>query len=285
MDYRWAERVAEEYLEENKLLRLPVDPIAIAARHDIIVEAKPASNVGVSGMLIKFGNIFRIAYATHIDIEGFQRFSIAHELGHYLLPGHHENLLPGDGVHESRTGFVSGNKYEREADHFAAGLLMPRGLFIKEIDKRSFGFDTIDEIADICKTSLTATAIRYTEFTSELMAVVLNEGSRIDWCFMSDELKEIEGLDWPKKGQVVPRGSVTHSFNKNQENIKNGEKRTGNSSFTDWFGGNRDFEIVEDVVGLGSYGKILTVLTITEDIEELEEQDELVESWIPRFKR
>ena len=102
---------------------------------------------------------------------------------------------------------------------------------------------------------------------------------------MSDELKEIEGLDWPKKGQVVPRGSVTHSFNKNQENIKNGEKRTGNSSFTDWFGGNRDFEIVEDVVGLGSYGKILTILTLTEDIEELEEQDELVESWIPRFKR
>ena len=84
---------------------------------------------------------------------------------------------------------------------------------------------------------------------------------------------------------IPPRDSVTHSFNKNQENIKNGETETGNSSFIDWFGGNRDFEIVEEVIGLGGYGKTLTVLTITEDLEDLEEQDELVESWTPRFKR
>ena len=162
---------------------------------------------------------------------------------------------------------------------------MPRGLFTKEIDKRRSGFDAIDSIAEICKTSLTATAIRYTEFTSEPMAAVLSEGSRIDWCFMSDELKEIGRLDWPKKGQTVPRGAVTYSFNKNQENIQNGEEETGDSSFIDWFGGNRDFEIVEEVIGLGGYGKTLTILTITEDFEDLEEQDELVESWTPRFKR
>ena len=69
MDYRWAERAAEKYLEENNLLQLPVDPVAIAEKHEIIVEAKQASDVGVSGMLIKYGNIFGIAYATHIDVE------------------------------------------------------------------------------------------------------------------------------------------------------------------------------------------------------------------------
>lgn len=285
MDYRWAERVAEKYLEDNNLLHLPVDPIAIAEKHGIIVEAKPASDVGVSGMLIKYGNHFGIAYATHIDVEGFQRFSIAHELGHYLLPGHHESILPKDGVHQSRAGFISADKYEREADHFAAGLLMPRGLFAKEIDKRKSGFEAIHEIAEVCKTSLTATAIRYTEFTPDPVAAVLSEGTRIDWCFMSDELKEVGRIDWPKKGQPVPRDSVTHSFNKNLEKIKNGETEEGNSSFVDWFGGSRDFEIVEEVIGLGGYGKTLTVLTITEDVEELEEQDELVESWTPRFKR
>lgn len=285
MDYRWAERAAEKYLKENDLLRLPVDPIAIAEKHGIIVEAKPTSNAGVSGMLIKYGDIFGIAYATHIDIEGFQRFSVAHELGHYLLPGHYESLLPNDGIHESKAGFLSENKYEREADHFAAGLLMPQGLFTKEIDKRQTGFTAIDKIADICMTSLTATAIRYTQFTSEPMAAVLSDGLKIDWCFMSDELKEIGRLDWPKKGQSPPRDSVTHSFNKKKENIKNGENETGNSSFMNWFGGNRDFEIEEEAIGLGNYGKTLTILTVTEDLEELEEQDELEESWTPRFKR
>ncbi len=284
MDCRWAEREAEKYLEENHLLLLPVDPIAIAEKHGIIVEAKPASDKGVSGMLIKHGDIFGIAYATHIDIGGFQRFSVAHELGHYLLPGHYESLLPEDGIHESKAGFISENKYEREADHFAAGLLMPQRLFTKEIDKRQTGFTAIDKIADLCMTSLTATAIRYTQFTSEPMAVVLSEGLKIDWCFMSDEMKEIGQLDWPKKGQTVPRNSVTHSFNQNKENIKNGENDAGNSSFMDWFGGNHDFEIEEEVIGLGSYGKTLTILTVTEDLEELEEQDELEESWAPRFK-
>ena len=114
MDCRWAEKVAEKYLEENSLLRLPVDPIAIAEKHGIVVQAKPATDVGVSGMLIKHGDMFGIAYATHVKIEGFQRFSVAHELGHYLLPGHYENILPNDGVHESKAGFFSGNKYERE---------------------------------------------------------------------------------------------------------------------------------------------------------------------------
>lgn len=285
MDYRSAERAAEKYLEENDLLLLPVDPVAIAEKHKIMVEAKPASNNGVSGMLIKHGDFFGIAYATHIENDGFQRFSIAHELGHYLLPGHYEALLPDDGIHESRAGFLSENKYEKEADHFAAGLLMPRSLFTKEIDKRVAGFEAIDKIADICMTSLTATAIRYTQFTSDPMAALLSDGSKIDWCFMSDELKEIGQLDWPRKGQALPIESITHNFNKNIENIKNGRNKAGSSSFMDWFGGNHDFEVEEEVVGLGSYEKTLTILTVTENLDELKEQDELEESWTPRFKR
>lgn len=285
MDCRWAEKVAEKYLEENSLLRLPVDPIAIAVKHGIVVQAKPATDVGVSGMLIKHGDMFGIAYATHVKIEGFQRFSVAHELGHYLLPGHYENILPNDGVHESKAGFFSGNKYEREADHFAAGLLMPQSLFTKEIDKRSSGYETINKISDICKTSLTATAIRYTQFTSEPIAVILSADQKLDWCFMSDELKEIGRLDWPKKGQIVPKDSVTHVFNKNIEYIKNGQYEAGSSSFIDWFGGNRDFEIEEEVIGLGSYGKTLTILTVQKDLDELEEEDQLEEIWTPRFKR
>ncbi len=285
MNCKWAERAAEKYLEENNLLRLSVDPIAIAESLGILVQAKPATDVGVSGMLIKHGDIFAIAYATHIDIEGFQRFSVAHELGHYLLPGHYENILPNDGIHESKAGFLSENKYEREADHFAAGLLMPQSLFTKEIDKRKSGFEAINRIADICKTSLTATAIRYTQFTSEPMAAILSDGLEIDWCFMSDELKEIDRLDWLKKGQAIPRGTVTHSFNKKIENIKNGANESGISSFMNWFGGSRDFEIEEEVIGLGGYGKTLTVLTVTVDLEELEEQGELEESWTPKFRR
>ena len=45
-------------------------------------------------MLIRYGQEFYIAYATHIQSEGFRRFSVAHELDHYFLPGHIDHVLP-----------------------------------------------------------------------------------------------------------------------------------------------------------------------------------------------
>jgi hypothetical protein len=85
--YSHAALEAERVVREHNVTALKVDPIALANKLGIEVIAKPASSGGVSGMLIRFGNQFGIAYATHIDNPGFRRFSIAHELGHYFLPG------------------------------------------------------------------------------------------------------------------------------------------------------------------------------------------------------
>jgi len=54
-----------------------------------------------------------------------------------------------------------------------------------------------------------------------------------------------------------------------------------------WFGGRHSIEITEEIVGPGNYGKTLTILTAENlpDPEELEEDDDLVDSWTPRFKR
>lgn len=119
-----ARQTAEAFLKEEGLLALPVDPFAIAAGRDIMVEGKPENTEGVSGMLLRHGNNFGIVFATHVQSPGFQRFSVSHELGHYFLPGHVDQVIK-DGVHVSRAGFATNDPYELEADHFAAGLLMP----------------------------------------------------------------------------------------------------------------------------------------------------------------
>ena len=69
-----AQQRAQNLLRELGISELPVDPEAIAARHDIIVEAKPDTAPGVSGMLLRHGDTFGILYATHIESEGFRRF-------------------------------------------------------------------------------------------------------------------------------------------------------------------------------------------------------------------
>ena len=55
----------------------------------------------------------------------------------------------------------------------------------------------------------------------------------------------------------------------------------------DWIGGNRNVDLIEDVVGLGGYGRTLTVLTAKDvvDVEELEQDEDIEESWTPRFRR
>jgi hypothetical protein len=278
--------LAAEQIVKGMGLTLPIDPIKVAKDRDIEVAAKPASAGGVSGMLIRVGDQFAIAYATHIDNEGFKNFCVAHELGHYFLPGHPDAVLKG-GMHESRAGFTSGDPYEIQADRFAAAFLMPRHLFFPALEAAGEGLAAIETLRELCKTSLHATAIRYAQCTRELVAVVLSTGSRIDHCFMSEALKGVGGIDWLRKREAVPRGTPTHAFNQDQENVRRAVRVEGSSNLQDWFGGRHRVSISEDVVGLGSYGKTLTVLYGIDvpDAEDREDEDALIESWTPRFRR
>lgn len=277
---------AEIFLRDKGVKRLPVDPFEIARELDVEVSAMPSSNRGVSGMLLRFGDAYGIAYATHIENEGFQRFSIGHELGHYLLPGHLDHVLTGNVKHESRAGFRTTDPYELEADHFAAGLLMPRSLFKNAIDEQPEpGLSAVIALSDLCVTSRTATAIQYARSSPDQVAIVLSTGKTIDYCFISDPLKEIRGLEWPRHGSALPK-TMTYEFNRNMSNVAMGARAEQTVSLQDWFGGRWDAELLEEVVGLGSYGKTLTVLSATDviDQDELDEEVDLEESRRPRFR-
>ena len=50
---KMAKQKGEALLKELGITRLPVDPFAIAASRDIVVDAKPDTADGVSGMLLR----------------------------------------------------------------------------------------------------------------------------------------------------------------------------------------------------------------------------------------
>jgi hypothetical protein len=56
-----------------------------------------------------------------------------------------------------------------------------------------------------------------------------------------------------------------------------------------WPGRTKRENVSEEVIGLGSYGKTLTMLSSTrigaEEETEDEEEERLIESWTPRFRR
>lgn len=272
---------AEKLVSDEKF-ELPIDLMALAKSRDILVEAKSESAKGVSGMLLRAGDNFAIGYATHIKSNGFQRFSIAHELGHYFLPGHPEHVFGGGKcVHESRAGFGSGDQVELEADHFAAGLLMPSRLFKAEAGKYADGFTAIEKAADRCQTSLTASAIRYAELTDAAVAIIISTGSSVNYCFVSRAMRGVRGYKHPVKGSVLPRDSLTRAFNQVESNVLTGQRGDDSADLIAWFHADDEIDASEEVIGLGDYGKTLTI--ICAEIPDDDDVDDMT-SVPPRFR-
>ena len=286
-----AEQKGEALLKQEGITTLPVDPFAIAASHDILVEAKPDAADGVSGMLLRHGDTFGILYGTYIPNDGFQRYSISHELGHYFLDGHVDHLLPGDGIHSSHAEFISGDPYELEADNFAAGLLMPATLCKRLITRRDPSLDAVEALASDCRTSLTATAIRFAELTDDAVAVIISTRNVIDYCILSEAMKSLPQLSWLKKGSAVPMGTATARLSASAERVLRGDRAIDEIDVMDWLGGTRSAVVTEEVVGLGTYGKTLTILSSSrighkeDGLDDDDNDAEIVERWTPRFRR
>ncbi|MFT3809970.1 MAG: ImmA/IrrE family metallo-endopeptidase [Micropepsaceae bacterium] len=286
---RMARQKAEAFLRQEGLLdKLPIDPFAIAASRGIFVRAKPPTEAGASGMLLRHGNQFGIMYATHIPNLGFQRFSVAHELGHFFLEGHPDQVLQ-NGVHSSYAGYASQDPYELEADSFASGLLLPETPVKRLLRLNDAGLAIIERIADDFQVSLTATAIRYAELTPDTVAVIVSSGHQVEYCFLSSAMKALPKLEWLRKGTGVPFDTATYEFNQDATNIKLGRKVAHQTDVRKWLGGDVSQIVTEEVVGLGAYGKTLTVLSssinVTEEEDPDDEEEALIESWTPRFRR
>jgi hypothetical protein len=285
-----ARQTAEAFLRDEGITTLPVDPFAIAKSRDLVVEPKGDAAEGVSGMLLRHGDNFGILYATHIPSEGFQRFSVGHELGHYFLDGHIDHVLPKDGQHVSHAGFVTADPFELEADHFSAGLLMPRIPFKREIDRYDPGLAAVLAAAGTCRTSRTATAIRYAETADEAVAVIVSTGPTIDYCFLSEAMKTLPDLKWLRKGSPLPAGTLTAALASDARRVLNGDRDGDEVDVMDWLGGKKSARVTEEVLGLGRYGKVLTILHSSNigpenAVEEEREEEELRKSWTPHFRR
>jgi IrrE N-terminal-like domain len=101
-----------------------------------------------------------------------QRFTIAHELGHFVL---HRGQQTGfqcdkDAVH---LGLGESATIEREADEFASHLLMPSDVVCKAIADTSIDLRLLSELADAFDVSFEALCIRFIKLTDQ-RAVLLH---------------------------------------------------------------------------------------------------------------
>jgi len=176
----------------------------------------------------------------------------------------------------SKSGFISDDSYEKQADYFAKELLMPEDIFLEALRKAGEGFAAIKSLAIKCRTSITSTAIRYAQLSENPVAVIMSSRNKVDWCFMSSALISCRAMQWIKKGSLITPTSTTAEFNQDQNNVLMAKRVEAWTRLDYWFEDGPQIEMKEDVVGLGHYGKTLTVLFTNEAIDT-EDDDEYLE--------
>lgn len=140
-----------------------------------------------------------------------QRFSIAHELGHFLIPTHKghsgdsfscsiADLRVGDGREHDRR-----QRIEAEANRFAAHLLMPPGRIRSALTLRQPDLREIVRLAGEFGVSREAMARGYIDAHRETLAVVILHHGRIDRIYRDEDFPWIE----PRYRQPAPTDSIT----------------------------------------------------------------------------
>ena len=69
-------------------------------------------------------------------------------------------------------------------------------------------------------------------------------------------------------------GNATAKFNEDPTNIAEAKREEASSYLDEWFDGAPQVEVNEDIVGLGSYGKTLTVFFADEDAGDGEDDED-----------
>jgi hypothetical protein len=116
------------------------------------------------------------------------RFSAAHELAHFYLDRHRTYLMKGGQPHGSKNEFTADPNVEREADAFAAGLLMPERLFAPRVNEDPLTLARVEELAADFETSLVSTAIRAILVSHFPCAVIGVRDGWVAWQFLSESL-------------------------------------------------------------------------------------------------
>jgi len=99
-----------------------------------------------------------IATVRRSSSRGRERFSVSHELGHWMLHRGKSFRCRMDAIEEN---LESNKTREREADEFSAHLLMPAPLFNPQVRALGMpGFRQLEELANNFQTSLVATVVR-----------------------------------------------------------------------------------------------------------------------------
>ncbi len=214
--------------------------------------------------------------------KGRHRFTLAHELGHFLIPSHRGNrqCTTAD-LREHRRNTMH-RKQESEANRFAAGLLMYKPRFTKDID--CLGDVDVRHVITLAKhygTSLEATANRYVDLSENSCAFVFSKDGVVRYA------RAKRGFPYltVQKGDQVPAGSYSLQAPTAPLRVPTDWAEMDGSVWLETEFGRRTPTILEQSMRQRDGYQVTLLIAQVIDEDDEEEENELEESWQVRFRR
>lgn len=186
------------------------------------------------------------------DSQERQRFTICHELAHFILRIKSDHARPS-WSYKKPLG-------EIYCDVFAAELLLPHPLFKPAAEASQITFASLDSLGEQFLASVTAVGSRFAALLSDPCAFVLCEQGKVRYAARSSKLRECGA--WISPGIEVPNGSVTDRLRRG-ESCNQPEGIDADNWFRDW---ERGGTLLEEARHLHVWDQTLTLLWF-EDLE------------------
>ncbi|MBT8036718.1 MAG: ImmA/IrrE family metallo-endopeptidase [Verrucomicrobiae bacterium] len=267
-----AEAVADEYCAKGK-----IDPCKILDAEKI---GYGYGNYGdtFDGMLefkdskyYVYANLDRLSRPSSVRT----RFTFGHELGHYYIDEHRIAIENGVGQHQSLCGMFDRSQCneEREADLFAANLLMPPSRVIEFLGKHQklTPLKQIQLMAAHFDSSITSSALQFIALSSAPTAAISwRPSGESAWVKLADEFRLDDTMKfWSKpkfqRAAEAPRDSASSIVLRGEEDCSSNATLASYIFANVKQGGHRDILLTEECMALGDYGA-LTIISKNSEV-------------------
>jgi hypothetical protein len=242
-----------KYVAEKFVTTAPPDLTALCRDLGLRIREVPAK--GFDGALIRSKGDQKgiVAVKASIREKSRKRFTIAHEIGHFIIP-HHQNL--GNICEERKIESFDShlNRPEIEANEFASELLLPSALLRRRFNLAEFSLAQISAVAADFGTSLTATTRSFLTLTDLPCAMVWSVSNRARWFVRSDSFRFFLSLpELPADGSFAARifGG---------ESVPAELAPVAPDAWLDRQAAERVDTLLEHSIGLPNYNAVLTLL-------------------------
>lgn len=212
---------------------------------------------GASAQLVRSGKRAVIMVSDRITDPAARKFSIAHELGHFMLkhpaPSAAELCLP----HMPRSRSNRERSLEAEANAFASELLMPESLLAERCNVQMVDLSVPRAIEEDYGVSILASTIRFIELTRACCAAVFSADREVKWFVPSTTFTR-----YIPRGRPIDPLSVAADFFTKGEVVREPQLVRADA----WLETDRDVDVVEHAICSPQHGTVLSLLWVPEQV-------------------